>query len=111
MLTRSVVAGILVLAALPTLVEPMAAALLRRAGATWTVRAEQALPYQYGLDRLYGTAGGAGTTGVPGRPSGLAGSLTSAFEATEPIAAAALLAPAALLLVACLLIQARRRSF
>lgn len=96
-LTRSAAAGLLLLCALPMLVAPVAEVLLRQRGAG---RVGRLLPFQHGLDHLYGV----------NRPAGPAGSLASLFEVTEPLAVAALLVPAVVLLAACLLAQAGRRS-
>ncbi|MDH6136063.1 hypothetical protein P3T37_005482 [Kitasatospora sp. MAA4] len=114
-LTRSAAAGVILLCALPTLIEPVAAALAERAGAGWAVRAEEALPLQYGVDRLYGAGSGLRPTGLAEsvRSAGSSfssGSLASLFELADPLAVAALLAPVALLLLGCLLAQLRRRS-
>lgn len=108
-LTRSAAAGVLLLCALPTLVEPVAGALLEQLAAHWAVRTEQVLPFRHGLERLYGPPAGLPPTG----------SLVSRFEPWElfglsgpaqPLAAVALLAPVTLLALGCLLSQARRRS-
>ncbi|MDH6113111.1 hypothetical protein P3T36_005590 [Kitasatospora sp. MAP12-15] len=115
-LTRSAVAGLLLLCALPTLIEPVAGALVERAGAGWAIRAEEALPFQHGLDQLYGSGAGLrpalsapGALTSPIELFGLSG-LSGTVEPLAVLALLALLAPVTLLVLGCLFSQARRRS-
>jgi len=91
-LVRSAAAGILILCALPPLLEPALSLILRQAGRVWPAQVREVLPFQYGLDWARGAD-----------PQGAAAPL-------DPVLLAGVLAPAALLLVACLLVQARRRA-
>ncbi|MGW2400422.1 hypothetical protein ACWCYY_28065 [Kitasatospora sp. NPDC001664] len=93
-LLRSAAAGLLVLCAVPALLEPALALLLRRSGRGWPAQARELLPFQYGLDLV---------RGVDPQRLGAAPALDGAFVA-------AVLAPLALLLVAAVLAQLRRRA-
>ncbi|MFI9274763.1 hypothetical protein ACIGXM_29235 [Kitasatospora sp. NPDC052896] len=103
-LTRSALAGLLLLCALPLLVEPLSSALLQRGGPVWVARTEAALPFQHPLEQLYESA-------TAGRSPQLAAPLAALVETTQPLALIAFLVPAALLLVVCLLAQLHRRSY
>ncbi|MGW4897777.1 hypothetical protein ACWEQL_36855 [Kitasatospora sp. NPDC004240] len=100
-LTRSAAAGVLLLCALPPLLETGVALTLRQAGAAWPARAAELLPFQSGLEWAYAWVYG-GDRGVAGGPDG--GSALS-----DPVLLAAMTAPALVLLLACLLVQTRRR--
>ncbi|WP_441249976.1 hypothetical protein [Kitasatospora sp. McL0602] len=91
-LARSAAAGVLILCALPPLLEPVLSLVLRQAGRGWPELVRELLPFQYGLDWARGEA------------------LPRAAGALEPLLVAVVLAPPAVLLVACLLVQARRRA-
>ncbi|WP_045698905.1 ABC transporter permease [Streptomyces rubellomurinus] len=98
-LTRSAAAGVLLLCALPPLLESGVALLLRRTGRPWPGRAAELLPFQSGIEWAYGWVYG-GTRGAAAGGAAL----------TDPALLAAVAAPAALLLLAALLVQARRRA-
>ncbi|MER7672221.1 hypothetical protein ABTY61_27695 [Kitasatospora sp. NPDC096128] len=98
-LTRSAAAGVLLLCALPPLLESGVALLLRRTGRPWPTRAAELLPFQSGIEWAYGWVYG-------GAHEAAAGSAAL----TDPALLAAVAAPAAALLLAALLVQARRRS-
>ncbi|MFD0279484.1 hypothetical protein ACFVHB_37095 [Kitasatospora sp. NPDC127111] len=98
-LTRSAAAGVLLLCALPPLLESGVALLLRQTGTAWPVRAAELLPFQSGIEWAYGWVYGGD------RRVAVAGS-----ELTDPALLAAVAAPALVLLLASLLVQARRRA-
>ncbi|MER5866955.1 hypothetical protein [Kitasatospora sp. NPDC002040] len=91
---RSAAAGLLILCAVPALLEPALSLLLRQSGRVWPVQLRELLPFQYGLDLVRGAD-----------PQQLA-----AAPALDGTLLVAVLAPAALLLVAGLLVQLRRRA-
>jgi len=90
-LVRSAAAGLLVLCALPALLEATAGLILRLTGRDWPVWVRELLPFQYGLDWVRGEPG-------------------AAASALDAALLAGLLAPAGLLLAACALVQLRRRA-
>ncbi|MFD8752162.1 hypothetical protein ACFV0O_14440 [Kitasatospora sp. NPDC059577] len=98
-LTRSAAAGVLLLCALPPLLESGVALLLRRTGRPWPARAAELLPFQSGIEWAYGWVYG-------GARGGAAGSAAL----TDPALIVAVAAPGAVLLLAALLVQARRRA-
>ncbi|MER6298885.1 hypothetical protein ABT247_04825 [Kitasatospora sp. NPDC001539] len=98
-LTRSAAAGMLLLCALPPLLEAGVALLLRRTGRPWPSRAAGLLPFQSGIEWAYGWVYG-GARQVAASGSAL----------TDPALLAAVAAPGAVLLLAALLVQARRRA-
>ncbi len=91
-LVRSAAAGMLILCALPALLEPALSVVLRLAGRGWPVQVRESLPFQYGLDLARGVD--------PERAAPL----------LDPVLLAAVLTPVGVLLVACVLVQARRRA-
>ncbi|MFI5534349.1 hypothetical protein ACIA8O_38040 [Kitasatospora sp. NPDC051853] len=93
-LLRSAAAGLLVLCAVPALLEPALTLLLGRSGRGWPAQARELLPFQYGLDLV---------RGVDPQRLGTAPAMDGTF-------AAAVLAPLALLLLAAVLAQLRRRA-
>ncbi|MER7752909.1 hypothetical protein [Kitasatospora sp. NPDC097643] len=98
-LTRSAAAGVLVLCALPPLLESGVALVLRQTGTPWPVRAAELLPFQSGIEWAYGWVyRGGGEVAVGGA------------ALTDPALLAAVVAPAVVLLLAALLVQARRRA-
>ncbi|MDH6709967.1 hypothetical protein P3T27_006716 [Kitasatospora sp. MAA19] len=98
-LTRSAAAGVLLLCALPALLESGVALLLRRTGTPWPTRAAELLPFQSGIEWAYGWVYG-------GEHEAVAGSTAL----TDPVLLAAVAAPAVVLLLTALLVQARRRA-
>lgn len=98
-LTRSAAAGMLLLCALPPLLESGVALLLRRTGRPWPVRAAGLLPFQSGIEWAYGWVYG-----------GARGAAAGSMALTDPALLAAVAAPAAALLLAALLVLARRRA-
>ncbi|MFI6848004.1 hypothetical protein OG535_26600 [Kitasatospora sp. NBC_00085] len=98
-LTRSAAAGVLLLCALPALLESGVALLLRQTGTAWPIRAAELLPFQSGIEWAYGWVYG-GDRRVAAGGSAL----------TDPVLLAAVAAPALVLLLATLLVQARRRA-
>ncbi|MFJ7249851.1 hypothetical protein ACIQWA_35160 [Kitasatospora sp. NPDC098652] len=98
-LTRSAAAGVLLLCALPPLLESGVALLLRRTGRPWPTRAAELLPFQSGVEWAYGWVYG-GTREAAAGGAAL----------TDPALLAAVAAPAGALLLAALLVQARRRA-
>ncbi|MFJ6622834.1 hypothetical protein ACIQOW_35285 [Kitasatospora sp. NPDC091335] len=98
-LTRSAVAGVLLLCALPPLLESGVALLLRHTGRPWPTRAAELLPFQSGIEWAYGWVYGGAQEAVAG-----------SAPLTDPTLLAAVAAPAAVLLLAALLVQARRRA-
>ncbi|MFB7615486.1 hypothetical protein [Kitasatospora sp. NPDC056181] len=98
-LTRSAAAGVLLLCALPPLLESAVALLLRQTGTAWPTRAAELLPFQSGIEWAYGWVYG-GDRRVAAGGSAL----------TDPALLAAVAAPAVVLLLAALLVQARRRA-
>ncbi|MEE1826393.1 hypothetical protein PUR61_30030 [Streptomyces sp. BE20] len=98
-LTRSAAAGVLLLCALPPLLESGVALLLRQTGTAWPTRAAELLPFQSGVEWAYGWVYG-GDRRVAESGSAL----------TDPALLAAVTAPAFVLLLTTLLVQARRRA-
>ncbi|MFD5463246.1 hypothetical protein ACFWIQ_10540 [Kitasatospora sp. NPDC127059] len=98
-LTRSAAAGVLLLCALPPLLESGVALLLRRTGRPWPTRATELLPFQSGIEWAYGWVYG-----------GARGAAAGSAALTDPALLVAVAAPAAALLLAALLVQVRRRS-
>ncbi|MER7706861.1 hypothetical protein ABTX81_28680 [Kitasatospora sp. NPDC097605] len=98
-LTRSAVAGVLLLCALPPLLESGVALLLRRTGTPWPTRAAELLPFQSGIEWAYGWVYGGDRRVAAG------GSVL-----TDPALLAAVAAPAFLLLLVTLAVQVRRRA-
>ncbi|MFB7127014.1 hypothetical protein [Kitasatospora sp. NPDC056273] len=98
-LTRSAAAGVLLLCALPPLLESGVALLLRHTGRPWPTRAAELLPFQSGIEWAYGWVYGGAHEAVAGSAA-----------LTDPALLAAVAAPAGLLLLAALLAQARRRA-
>ncbi|GAA2795035.1 hypothetical protein RMN57_26320 [Kitasatospora sp. CM 4170] len=98
-LTRSAAAGVLLLCALPPLLETGVALLLRQTGTPWPSRAVELLPFQSGVEWAYGWVYG-GDRRVAASGSAL----------TDPALLAAVSAPACVLLLAALLVQVRRRA-
>ena len=99
-LTRSAAAGILLLCALPVLLEAGLALFLREAGVGRAKVAGEALPFQYGFDQYGFDWVRAGSGPVADGPLDLA----------DPVLLGAFAAPAVLLLLAGLAVQVRRRS-
>ncbi|MFE5583455.1 hypothetical protein [Kitasatospora sp. NPDC056531] len=98
-LTRSAAAGVLLLCALPPLLESGVALLLRWTDRPWPGRAAELLPFQSGIEWAYGLVYGAARGAAAGSPA-----------LTDPALLAAVAAPPAALLLAALLVQARRRA-
>lgn len=98
-LTRSAVVGLLLLCALPPLLETGVAVLLRQTGRPWPERAAELLPFQSGIEWAYGWVYGGGREAAAGGAA-----------LTDPALLAVVIAPAGLLLVAVLALQARRRT-
>ncbi|MFI2612712.1 hypothetical protein [Kitasatospora sp. NPDC018619] len=98
-LTRSAAAGVLLLCALPPLLESGVALLLRHTGRPWPTRAAELLPFQSGIEWAYGWVYGGAHRAVAGSAA-----------LSDPALLAAVGAPAALLLLAALAVQARRRA-
>ncbi|MEU1421928.1 hypothetical protein [Kitasatospora sp. NPDC005751] len=98
-LTRSAAAGVLLLCALPPLLESGVALVLRQTGTAWPARATELLPFQSGVEWAYGWVYGGDDRVAEG------GSVL-----TDPALLAAVAAPALVLLLVSLLVQARRRA-
>ncbi|MBV6701482.1 hypothetical protein [Kitasatospora aureofaciens] len=98
-LTRGAAAGVLLLCALPPLLESGVALLLRQTGTPWPARAAELLPFQSGVEWAYGWVYGGDRGAAPGGAA-----------LTDPALLAAMAAPAAALLLVALLVQARRRE-
>ncbi|MFJ7278014.1 hypothetical protein [Kitasatospora sp. NPDC098663] len=98
-LTRSASVGVLLLCALPPLLESGVALLLREIGRPWPTRAAELLPFQSGVEWAYGWV-------YRGEHEAAAGNAAL----TDPALLAAVAAPAAVLLLAALLVQVRRRA-
>ncbi|MEV6972799.1 hypothetical protein [Kitasatospora sp. NPDC093806] len=98
-LTRSAAAGVLLLCALPPLLESGVALLLRETGTAWPTRAAELLPFQSGIEWAYGW--------VYGGDRRLA---VSGSALTDPALLAAVTAPAFVLLLVTLVVQVRRRA-
>ncbi|MFC9329324.1 hypothetical protein [Kitasatospora sp. NPDC057015] len=94
-LTRSASAGILLLCALPVLLEAGLALFLRQTGAARADVADEVLPLQYGFDWVRAGAGPA--VGGP-------------LDLADPMLLGVLASPAVLLVLLCLVVQVRRRS-
>jgi hypothetical protein len=99
-LTRSAAAGILVLCALPVLLEAGLALFLREAGVGRPQVAGEALPFQYGFDQY----------GFDWVSDGSGAAAGSPLDLTDPVLLGAFAAPAVLLLLASLAVQGWRRS-
>ena len=99
-LTRSAAAGILLLCALPVLLEAALALFLREAGVGRPQAPGEALPFQYGFDQYGFDWVRAGSGPAAGGP----------LDLTDPVLLGAFAAPAVLLLLAALALQVRRRS-
>ncbi|MFE4971891.1 hypothetical protein ACFRAR_07210 [Kitasatospora sp. NPDC056651] len=98
-LTRSAAAGVLLLCAMPPLLESGVALLLRHTGRPWPSRAADLLPFQPGIEWSYGWVYGGAREEV---------AETAALG--DPVLLAAIATPAVGLLLAALLVQARRRA-
>ncbi|MFF2955993.1 hypothetical protein ACFVVU_32160 [Kitasatospora sp. NPDC057965] len=98
-LTRSTVAGMLLLCALPPLLESGVTLLLRWTGTPWPARAAELLPFHSGIEWAYGWVYGGGRRVAAG------GSVLS-----DPALLAAVTAPAFVLLLVTLAVQVRRRA-
>ncbi|MEU6237736.1 hypothetical protein [Kitasatospora sp. NPDC047058] len=98
-LTRSAAAGVLLLCALPPLLESGVALLLRQTGTAWPARAAELLPFQSGIEWAYGWVYGGDRRVAAAGPA-----------LTDPALLAAVVAPVLVLLLATLLVQARRRA-
>ncbi|MFE6750545.1 hypothetical protein ACFVGM_32165 [Kitasatospora purpeofusca] len=103
-LTRSATAGVLLLCALPPLLESAVALVLRQSGTPWPARAAELLPFPSGIEWAYGWVYGGG-----GRVAG-GGVLSAAPALTDPALLAAAVAPVLVLLLVTLVVQARRRA-
>ncbi|WP_407988178.1 hypothetical protein [Kitasatospora sp. CMC57] len=93
-LVRSAAAGLLILCAVPALLEPVLSLLLRQSGRVWPAELRELLPFQYGLDLV---------RGVDAQQLAVSSTLDGTLLA-------AVSAPAVLLLLAALLVQVRRRA-
>ncbi|WP_329489862.1 hypothetical protein OG618_25505 [Kitasatospora sp. NBC_01246] len=98
-LTRSAAAGVLLLCALPPLLESGVALVLRQTGTAWPARATELLPFQSGVEWAYGWVYGGDDRVAEG------GSVL-----TDPALLAAVAAPALVLLLVSLMVQAWRRA-
>ncbi|MFB7475715.1 hypothetical protein [Kitasatospora sp. NPDC056184] len=98
-LTRSAAGGVLLLCALPPLLESGVALVLRRTGTAWPPRAAELLPFHSGIEWAYGWVYGGGR-----RVAG-SGSVLS-----DPALLAAVAVPAFVLLLVTLAVQVRRRA-
>ncbi|MGW3041235.1 hypothetical protein ACWC9T_14635 [Kitasatospora sp. NPDC001159] len=98
-LTRSAAAGVLLLCALPALLESGVALLLRQTGRPWPSRTAELLPFQSGIEWAYGWVYG-----------GVHEAAADSAALTDPALLGAVAAPVAALLLAALLVQARRRA-
>ncbi|OKI23084.1 hypothetical protein [Streptomyces sp. CB03911] len=94
-LTRSASAGILLLCALPVLLEAGLALFLRQTGTARADAADEVLPLQYGFDWV--RAGSGPAVGGP-------------LDLADPALLAVLASPAVLLVLVCLVAQLRRRA-
>ncbi|MFJ4094998.1 hypothetical protein ACIPYS_25705 [Kitasatospora sp. NPDC089913] len=102
-LTRSATAGVLLLCALPPLLESVVALVLRQSGKPWPARAAELLPFPSGIEWAYGWVyGGVGRA---------ARGVSSAPALTDPALLAAVATPVLVLLLVTLVVQARRRAF
>ncbi|GAA2258593.1 hypothetical protein GCM10010430_48220 [Kitasatospora cystarginea] len=99
-LVRSAAAGLLILCALPALLEPALVPVLRQPGQPLPDQIRELLPFQYGLDWL-----GAATEGAAAAPG------PAPAPALQPLFPAVLLASAVAFVGVCLLVQGRRRAF
>ncbi|MFJ6139691.1 hypothetical protein [Kitasatospora sp. NPDC092286] len=97
--TRSASAGVLLLCALPPLLETGVALLLRQTGAVRPTHAAELLPFQSGAEWAYGWVYGGGHRVA-----------RSGAALTDPALLAAVTAPAFVLLLVALLVQVRRRA-
>ncbi|MFF7457483.1 hypothetical protein [Kitasatospora sp. NPDC008115] len=98
-LTRSALAGVLLLCALPPLLESGVVLLLRGTGTAWPARAAELLPFRSGVEWAYGWVYGGDRQVADG------GSVL-----TDPVLLAALAAPGLVLLLVTLAVQVRRRA-
>ncbi|MFJ8435660.1 hypothetical protein ACIQ9P_30610 [Kitasatospora sp. NPDC094019] len=103
-LTRSATAGVLLLCALPPLLESAVALVLRRSGTPWPARAAELLPFPSGIEWAYGWV-----YGGDGRVAG-GGAVPAAPALTDPALLAAVATPVLVLLLVTLVVQARRRA-
>ncbi|WP_406088998.1 hypothetical protein [Kitasatospora purpeofusca] len=103
-LTRSATAGVLLLCALPPLLESVVALVLRQSGTPWPARAAELLPFPSGIEWAYGWV-----YGGDGRVAG-GGVVSAAPALTDPALLAAVVAPVLVLLLVTLVVQARRRA-
>ncbi|MGE7434611.1 hypothetical protein [Kitasatospora sp. NPDC001175] len=94
-LVRSAAAGLLILCALPALLEPALVPVLRQPGQPLPDQIRELLPFQYGLDWL-----GAATEGAAAAPG------PAPAPALQPLFPAVLLASAVAFVGVCLLVQA-----
>ncbi|WP_405019475.1 hypothetical protein OHV05_23940 [Kitasatospora sp. NBC_00070] len=93
-LVRSAAAGLLILCAVPALLEPVLSLLLRQSGRVWPGQLRELLPFQYGLDLVRGADA----------------QQLAVAPALDGLLLAAVSVPAVLLLSAGLLVQVRRRA-
>ncbi|MCX4688071.1 hypothetical protein OG401_27880 [Kitasatospora purpeofusca] len=103
-LTRSATAGVLLLCALPPLLESAVALVLRQSGTPWPARAAELLPFPSGIEWACGWV-----YGGDGRVAG-GGMVSAAPALTDPALLAAAVAPVLVLLLVTLVVQARRRA-
>ncbi|MCX4757692.1 hypothetical protein [Kitasatospora purpeofusca] len=103
-LTRSATAGVLLLCALPPLLESAVALVLRQSGTPWPARAAELLPFPSGIEWACGWV-----YGGDGRVAG-GGAVSAAPALTDPVLQAAAVAPVLVLLLVTLVVQARRRA-
>ncbi|WP_328954883.1 hypothetical protein [Kitasatospora purpeofusca] len=103
-LTRSATAGVLLLCALPPLLESVVALVLRQSGTPWPARAAELLPFPSGIEWAYGWVyGGDGRVAT-------GGVVSAAPALTDPALLAAVVTPVLVLLLVTLVVQARRRA-
>ncbi|MDY0813158.1 hypothetical protein [Kitasatospora purpeofusca] len=103
-LTRSATAGVLLLCALPPLLESVVALVLRQSGTPWPARAAELLPFPSGIEWAYGWV-----YGGDGRVAG-GGVVSAAPALTDPALLVAVVTPVLVLLLVTLVVQARRRA-
>ncbi|MFB8241912.1 hypothetical protein ACFC58_35800 [Kitasatospora purpeofusca] len=103
-LTRSATAGVLLLCALPPLLESAVALVLRQSGKPWPARAAELLPFPSGIEWAYGWVYGGDGRVAPG------GVVSAAPALTDPALLAAVVTPVLVLLLVTLVVQARRRA-
>ncbi|MFC5668049.1 hypothetical protein ACFP3U_34430 [Kitasatospora misakiensis] len=108
-LTRSAVAGVLLLGALPPLLESGVALVLRRTGTPWPVRTAELLPFPSGIEWAYGWVyGGDGRVAEDG--PALTGRALVEPALTDPALLVAAVTPVLVLLLVTLVAQVRRRA-